>query len=120
MRHQIRTRQVLARDVDVHHQLVEAGRLSPPCSELARRLVDGPGRQRLNATGLFGQRDEDAGADDAARRVYPAREGLEAVQAVRLQIEQGLVGQRQLALADRVAQVGFQLQLVAQLLMQAV
>jgi hypothetical protein len=86
---------------------------------LAHRLVDCPGGERLNAAGFLGERDEHRRRNGAAGRMFPARQRLEAAQRIGLQRVQRLVGEGQLALADRAPQVGFELQAAAELFVQA-
>ena len=98
-------------------QHLRAGR--PPLCELARGLVDDPGGERLDVAAFFGQRDEDLGADRPALRVLPACQCFKAAQTVRFQVEQRLVHDRQLTLADGTPQVAFELELLGDALVHA-
>ena len=55
--------------------------------------------------GLLGQRDELAGAEEAARRVLPAHQRLEAGDAAEVEVDDRLVVQDQLVVLDRALEL---------------
>src|ERR1700682_2506677 len=108
----MRLRQILARDIHVHYQVVEMRSLASPSSELSHGFIDSPSRDRRDAAGFLGQRDEDAGADGATHWMQPSRQGFEADKTLGFQVKQGLELQRKLSFGNCVPEVGLQLQLV--------
>ena len=83
-----------------------------PCSShrVAARLAEHPAADRHDQSGLFGERDELERLHDAALRVDPADQGLDARDPSRLELDHGLVVQDELVVLERTLQVGLQLE----------
>ncbi len=76
-------------DVDAQGDAVAVG--LTPGAGLAYRLLQDPAAQRDDQAGVFGERDEAVGAQDAVLRVQPADEGLGAAHAAVAEVDQRLV-----------------------------
>ena len=77
----------------------------PPLRRLAQSEVDDVAGQRTHDTGLLGNRDEVVRRDEAAIRVAPAHQSLDAGDPAIRQMRLGLVVKLELALFDRATQV---------------
>ena len=91
--------QLHRRDVDRHLDIVR------PAGGIGAGLPQHPFAERHDQPGFFRDRDEFGGRDHAADGMVPADQRLAAADFVRLQIQQRLVMQYELAVADRLAQV---------------
>ncbi len=81
-----------------------------PAVHLPARLAQHPLAERDDHAGLFRDRDEVYRRDEAALRVLPADERLEAAQAEVFERDDGLVVEHELVAFERAAHVGFELQ----------
>ncbi len=75
-----------------------------PAGHAEHVLADRPMRPHSSAIGMNSH-----GRDDSARRMLPARQRLGADQLVAVRAHLRLVGEEELVVVDRVAEVGFQL-----------
>ncbi len=95
-----------ARQVHRQHPRRARAQLPPPLCKLAAGLVEHALAQRHDESGLFGHFDEFDGRDEAAHRVLPAHQGLDARDlghAARLagvELNDGLVDDEQLVLGQ--------------------
>ena len=89
-----------------------AGRGAARASRAAWRqaLSMHPAADRLDQAALLGDRDELAGVEQAAPRMVPAHQRLEAGDLAAAQRDDRLVVQRQLVAPDRAAQLVLELQ----------
>src|SRR5207244_1092672 len=94
------------------HRNTYAGPLISPRRGLAAGLSENPAADRHDQTNLLGHGDEAVREDDASRRVAPADQGLDADNLTALQVEYRLVEEEKLALLQRPAEVGFELQAI--------
>ena len=79
-----------------------------PRRGLPARLAEHPPADLGDQPGLLEHRDELVRADDAARRVVPAQQRLHAVHVHRVEVEERLVQQVELAVGERGLQVHLQ------------
>ena len=91
-------------------RLTATRQVEPPrqARALAQRAVEHPAGQVGDQAGALGQRHELAGREQAARRVLPAHERLDADHRAGAQRDLRLVVQDELVLVDRAAQLGEQ------------
>ena len=101
--------ELLARQVDGDgERLVEREHLLPAL-HLAARLAQNPLAELDDHARLFGDRDEVHRRDEAALRVLPPDERLEAAQAEVFERDDGLVVEYELLSFERAAHVGLHL-----------
>src|SRR5918993_1037120 len=103
--HEVRQRShddLLRADVQREGDRIRPGR------DGAAGLVDDPFADHRHETALFRDRDEDVRRDEAALRVIPADQGLEADQLLSLRADQRLENEVELLRGDRLAEVGFE------------
>src|SRR5215212_7307202 len=98
-------RQLLARKVDADGQVLLRGDEFAPLAHLPASLFQYPRAYLRDEARLLGERDELCGADDAALRVTPAHERLEAREPSGRERDDGLVVDLELAVLDGAAQV---------------
>ena len=91
-----------------------------PGAGLRQRAVEHVQRERADQAGVLGQRDERVGVEEAALRVLPAHERLDAGTRPGRQVGLGLEVQDELVLVDRAPQVGDQLEVLARVAVGAV
>src|SRR5689334_1961651 len=77
------------------------GRLLPPSGELAQRLFDDPIADRNDEAALLQNRDERAWRNQASRRVTPAYERLDAMNAERAGVVNRLIVKDELVFCER-------------------
>ena len=88
-------------EVHAHRQRRPVAHLGPPAGRLRAGLAQHPGADPDDQAALLGQGDELAGRDQAALRVLPAHQGLDAAAAAIRERHQPLVVQAQLASVER-------------------
>src|SRR6185295_19044689 len=84
-----------------------------PRGDLAQRGVEDVLGELAHDAGLLGERDERAGAEQAALGMHPADERLDVVDAAAVEVELRLEVEDDLLGADRVAQLADELQALA-------
>ena len=84
-----------------------------PFGGLPTRLDEHPAADRYDQPGVLGEGDELVRRDETAGGVLPADEGLDPSDGVRVEIEDGLVGEEELVRSDGNAQVGLKLEALA-------
>ena len=94
-------RELHGRDVDADADLAALRQPRLPDLDLAARLGEHPPSQWNNLPRLLGDRDELRRRDQAALRVLPADQRLDAEQIARVQFDDRLVVQQELALDQR-------------------
>ena len=99
-------------EVDAHLEAGLAREELLPALQLTAGLLDDPEADRNEGAALLGEVDEVGGHEEAARRMVPAQERLEAHDLARLDGELGLVEEAQLVLGDGLAQVGLEVELL--------
>ena len=95
--------EVAHRQVHGHRHVVALG---PPLRDGAQRQVEHRERERRDEAGVLDDRQELVGHDDAALRVPPAHERLEADDRAGAHVDLRLVLQEQLAALEALAQLG--------------
>ena len=83
--------------------LIYFGQLGPP-----HRRSQNPFAERHNEPDFLCKRDELVGATSAARRMVPAKQGLEATDLVFAQIVDRLVEDLEFVVYQRIPQIEFQ------------
>src|SRR6185437_14335306 len=91
------------RYVHAHGQI--AAEPSPPARGLPARLLEHPAPDLDDLTGLLGEPDEVGRLEQAARRMLPANECLDANDAPALELDDGLVVEDELVLDAGSAQI---------------
>src|SRR5262245_40295612 len=95
-------------DVDADADLAALGQVRLPDLHLAAGLRQHPAAERDDLARLLRDRDEFARADHAALGVLPADERLDAEQVARVQLDDRLVEQQELAALERLADLSLQ------------
>src|SRR6185295_17665109 len=98
------------REVDRHADVRVIRELGLEVHRVAAGRLQDPEPERDDQAGLLGERDEVERRDEAALRVLPADERLEAVDRAGLQRDERLVVERELAVLERPRKVALELQ----------
>ena len=105
---QRRLGELLAGQVDADRQALAVGVLGVPALHLAAGLAQDPLADLDDQAGLLGAADELAGHDEAAGRVVPAQQRLEAGDPLALEVDHRLVVDLELAALDRPPEVALE------------
>ena len=97
-------------DIHVDRQRLGGGKLLPPGAQLSARLLEHPPADGHDQPGLLGHGNEVCGRNDAALRVVPADQGLEADDPSGLELHDRLVEKLKLIPFDRQAKIVLRLQ----------
>ena len=99
--------EITARHVDRYAQAVAVRDLALQARQVRAGALQHPLRHRHDLPGLFGERNEIGRHHEAARRVAPAHQRLDADEVPRTQIDDGLVVRLELAAIDGGGQFVF-------------
>src|SRR5919198_4028229 len=104
----MRARELLRRDVHAHAEVGMAERT--PTARLLACGAEDEASERKDQARLLRERHEAVGPDEAAHRVFPAYERLDAHRHSRLERDDGLVVELELLRRDRALQLRLQRQ----------
>ena len=99
--------QLPARKIDADEQGRRQREITLPMGQIAGRAFQREPAQRHDQAGLFGMGDEIGRRDQALDRMLPAQQRLEPRHAAVGQPHDGLIEDVELAVVQRVAQIGF-------------
>ena len=102
--------ELLVREVDAQLEAAVLGMLDLHLADLPAPLQQHEAADGHDQPGLLGHREELLRQQQAAPRVVPAQQGLEARHLAAREVDERLVVDPELAALDRPAQVGLELQ----------